>query len=101
VIQQTGFLILKNGKNPTSSAMPIILPVALVICVVILVAYGMNQPHKRKKLVNVRSFMKKVDYITLTGLYSSVNIQHYIMNTVDKITYNENMEIYKCQTLLH
>jgi hypothetical protein len=53
----------RSGRKPTSSVMLTLARVAHAICVVILGASGMNLPFKRKKLVNVRSFVRKVDYI--------------------------------------
>ena len=42
--------------------------------VVILVNILMNQLYKRKKFVNVKDFVNKVDYIRLTGRECPVNI---------------------------
>ena len=60
-----------NGKKSTSENMQIILPLALVGYVKILdeptnTKSKPNLPFKKKDLVNVRDFVKNVDYIPLT-----------------------------------
>jgi hypothetical protein len=65
---------LMNGKKTTYADMLIIQKAVLAGCAATLESTE-NLPCKKKKLVNVRGFVKNVDYIPLTGRESSVNIQ--------------------------